>query len=79
MKFEPVKLTTDDDAEVPPAWVAAATPYTFVVTMYMPGRYAASANDARNKMINRTPLGSGFTTLAAAQEACDQFARRHRQ
>lgn len=64
---------------VPPAWVAAAEPYTFVITQNDRGLFSASAMDSLNLDAGRINLGFDYASLQAAQDACQDFNRSKRQ
>lgn len=64
---------------VPPAWVAAAEPFTLVITQNDRGRFSASAMNSQNLEAGRINLGFDYATLGAAQDACRDFIRSTRQ
>lgn len=86
MRFIPLQLGDHPAArDMPPGWVAASEPFTFVITEHKPGLFAASVADMSPKPdvvvwpVERINLGAEFTTFAAAEEACSQFLRSKRQ
>jgi hypothetical protein len=75
IQFDMIRSVDD----VPSAWVAAAEPYTFVITQNDRGLFSASAMDSLNLDAGRINLGFDYATLGAAQDACRDFIRSKRQ